>query len=258
RCARAGRWPAWRRGACGRAPASGVRWAGRRCRDTAPAAGSRRRRPRSRTPWAAGGPVRTGRTDGRRARARQTYERYGGSLRGLPMAGPLSPGAMVTPAPPAFSPEPRAGPGRRAARTPCRGPAQGPTARIRAPSASTAPAQGSVMTSTAELSSPASAGTGLTRGVTDPDYSLEDRYARTRGRIYLSGVQALVRLPIMQRLRDQAASLDTAGFVSGYRGTLVGGCVLGLWCAGSQCGAAKVRFRRGINGDHGASWVWGT
>src|SRR3546814_5030556 len=46
------------------------------------------------------------------------------------------------------------------------------------------------MTSTAELSSPASAGTGLTRGVVDPDYTLEDRFTRTRGRIYLSGVQA--------------------------------------------------------------------
>ena len=73
------------------------------------------------------------------------------------------------------------------------------------------------MTSTAELSSPASAHTGLTRGVTDPDYTLDHKYTRTRGRIYLSGVQALVRLPLMQRLRDQAAGLDTGGFISGYR-----------------------------------------
>ena len=58
------------------------------------------------------------------------------------------------------------------------------------------------MTSTAELSSPASASSLLTRGVVDHDYTLEDKFARTRGRIYLSGVQALVRLPLMQRLRD--------------------------------------------------------
>jgi len=50
------------------------------------------------------------------------------------------------------------------------------------------------MTSTAELSSPSSANTGLTHGVTDADYTLEDKYSRVEGRIYLSGVQALVRL----------------------------------------------------------------
>src|SRR3546814_3036305 len=87
------------------------------------------------------------------------------------------------------------------------------------------------MTSTAELSSPASAGTGLTRGVVDPDYTLEDRFTRTRGRIYLSGVQALVRLPLMQRLRDEAAGLDTGGFISGYRGSPLGGFDLELWRA---------------------------
>ena len=52
------------------------------------------------------------------------------------------------------------------------------------------------MTSTAELSSPASANTALTQGVVDADYTLEDKYRRTQGRIYLSGVQALVRLPL--------------------------------------------------------------
>ena len=60
------------------------------------------------------------------------------------------------------------------------------------------------MTSTAELSSPASANTELTHSVLDRDYTLEDKFTRTQGRIYLSGVQALVRLPLMQRLRDQA------------------------------------------------------
>ena len=60
------------------------------------------------------------------------------------------------------------------------------------------------MSSTAELSSPSSANTALTRSVVDPDYTLDHKYARVEGRIYLSGVQALVRLPLMQRLRLRA------------------------------------------------------
>ncbi|GGK16466.1 indolepyruvate ferredoxin oxidoreductase [Luteimonas terricola] len=114
------------------------------------------------------------------------------------------------------------------------------------------------MTSTAELSSPASASTGLTRGVTDADYTLEDKYTRTQGRIYLSGVQALVRLPMMQRLRDQAAGLDTAGFVSGYRGSPLGGFDLELWRARKHLEASAVRFQPGLNEDLGATMVWGT
>ncbi|HVI59601.1 MAG TPA: indolepyruvate ferredoxin oxidoreductase family protein [Luteimonas sp.] len=114
------------------------------------------------------------------------------------------------------------------------------------------------MTSTAELSSPASAGTGLTRGVVDPDYTLEDKFTRTRGRIYLSGVQALVRLPLMQRLRDQAAGLNTGGFVSGYRGSPLGGFDLELWRAKKHLEAAGVKFTPGLNEDLGATMVWGT
>ncbi|MEN1958336.1 indolepyruvate ferredoxin oxidoreductase family protein [Luteimonas changyuni] len=114
------------------------------------------------------------------------------------------------------------------------------------------------MTSTAELSSPASASTGLTRGVTDHDYTLEDKYTRTQGRIYLSGVQALVRLPMMQRLRDQAAGLNTGGFVSGYRGSPLGGFDLELWRARRHLEGANVHFKPGLNEDLGATMVWGT
>ncbi len=114
------------------------------------------------------------------------------------------------------------------------------------------------MTSTAELSSPASAHTGLTRGVTDPDYTLEHKYSRTEGRIYLSGVQALVRLPLMQRLRDQAAGLNTGGFISGYRGSPLGGFDLELWRAKKYLAASNVKFQPGLNEDLGATMVWGT
>jgi len=114
------------------------------------------------------------------------------------------------------------------------------------------------MTSTAELSSPASANLALTHSVVDPDYSLDHKYSRTEGRIYLSGVQALVRLPLMQKLRDAAAGLNTAGFVSGYRGSPLGGFDLELWRAKKHLEAAGVKFTPGLNEDLGATMVWGT
>ena len=113
------------------------------------------------------------------------------------------------------------------------------------------------MTSTAELTSPASANTpGL--GTLDLDYTLDHKYTRHEGRIYLSGVQALVRLPLMQHLRDRAAGLNTAGFVSGYRGSPLGGFDLELWRAGKHLAAAGVRFQPGLNEDLAATMVWGT
>ena len=114
------------------------------------------------------------------------------------------------------------------------------------------------MTSTAELSSPASANTGLTHGVTDRDYTLDHKYTCTEGRIYLSGVQALVRLPLMQRLRDQAAGLNTGGFISGYRGSPLGGFDLELWRAKQYLAVSRVKFQPGLNEDLGATMVWGT
>ncbi|MEO5630092.1 MAG: indolepyruvate ferredoxin oxidoreductase family protein, partial [Thermomonas sp.] len=124
------------------------------------------------------------------------------------------------------------------------------------------------MTSTAELSSPASANTTLTHagvqaGVVDAlpldsTYALDDKYRRIHGRIYLSGVQALVRLPLMQKLRDEKAGLNTAGFVSGYRGSPLGGFDMELWRARKQLEAAQVKFQPGLNEDLGATMVWGT
>jgi indolepyruvate ferredoxin oxidoreductase len=117
------------------------------------------------------------------------------------------------------------------------------------------------MASSTDLRSPV-AGTPATAGMgsapVDRDYSLDHKFTRTEGRIYLSGVQALVRLPIMQRLRDQAAGLNTAGFVSGYRGSPLGGFDLELWKAKKHLGAAGVKFTPGLNEDLGATMVWGT
>nr|HBK47533.1 indolepyruvate ferredoxin oxidoreductase family protein [Xanthomonadaceae bacterium] len=113
------------------------------------------------------------------------------------------------------------------------------------------------MTSTAELTSPSSANTPAI-GTLDTDYTLEHKYTRTDGRIYLSGVQALVRLPLMQRQRDRAAGLNTAGFVSGYRGSPLGGLDLELWRARRHLEAAQVKFTPGLNEDLAATMVWGT
>ncbi len=92
----------------------------------------------------------------------------------------------------------------------------------------------------------------------DPGYSLEHKYTRAEGRIYLSGVQALVRLPLMQQMRDRAAGLDTAGFISGYRGSPLGGFDLELWKAKKHLAASKIEFIPGLNEDLGATMVWGT
>ena len=58
----------------------------------------------------------------------------------------------------------------------------------------------------------------ITASVVDFDYQLDDRYTRRCGRVYLNGSQALVLLPLLQRERDAAAGLNTAGFISGYTG----------------------------------------
>ncbi|GHA87432.1 indolepyruvate ferredoxin oxidoreductase family protein [Cognatilysobacter bugurensis] len=116
------------------------------------------------------------------------------------------------------------------------------------------------MTQTAELTSPASATPALVPEAPQVDtrYTLDDKYSRREGRIYLSGVQALVRLPLMQRLRDQAAGLNTGGFISGYRGSPLGGFDLELWKAKKHLAEAGVKFTPGLNEDLGATMVWGS
>src|SRR3546814_16917587 len=75
--------------------------------------------------------------------------------------------------------------------------------------------------------------------------TLDDKYALDSGRIYLTGTQALVRLPMMQRQRDQAAGLDTAGYVTGYRGSPLGGLDQGMWQAKRFLERNKIRFQPG-------------
>ncbi len=91
-----------------------------------------------------------------------------------------------------------------------------------------------------------------------PAITLDDKYDRVHGRVLLSGTQALVRLPLMQRARDLAAGLNTAGYVSGYRGSPLGGYDQQLRAAGARLEAAHVRFEPGVNEDLAATAIWGT
>jgi indolepyruvate ferredoxin oxidoreductase len=105
---------------------------------------------------------------------------------------------------------------------------------------------------------PASTTTAPTVPAALKDVHLDDKYTATTGKIFLSGIQALVRLPMMQRLRDQRAGLDTAGFVSGYRGSPLGGLDENLWKAKGHLEAHRVQFVPGVNEDLAATAVWGT
>ena len=88
--------------------------------------------------------------------------------------------------------------------------------------------------------------------------SLDDKYTRTQGRIYLSGTQALVRLPLMQKQRDREAGLNTGGYVSGYRGSPLGGLDQALWKAKRHLQSHDVVFQPGVNEDLAATAVWGS
>ncbi len=88
--------------------------------------------------------------------------------------------------------------------------------------------------------------------------TLDDKYVQDQGRIYLSGIQALVKLPMLQHLRDRAAGLNTGGFVSGYRGSPLGGLDKELWRAAAHLERHAVRFQPGLNEDLAATAIWGT
>ncbi|MEM7252042.1 MAG: indolepyruvate ferredoxin oxidoreductase family protein [Pseudomonadota bacterium] len=88
--------------------------------------------------------------------------------------------------------------------------------------------------------------------------SLDDKYTLESGRVYITGLQALVRLPIMQRQRDVAAGLNTAGYISGYRGSPLGGYDNALMRAQSFLSEHHIKFHPGLNEDMAATAVWGS
>jgi len=90
------------------------------------------------------------------------------------------------------------------------------------------------------------------------DIRLDDKYTQESGRVFLTGIQALTLLPMLQRRRDAAAGLNTAGYVSGYRGSPLGGLDQSLWAAKAHLDRHHVVFQPGVNEDLAATAVWGT
>ena len=88
--------------------------------------------------------------------------------------------------------------------------------------------------------------------------TLDDKYALDYGRAFMSGVQALVKLPMLQRLRDQQAGKNTAGFISGYRGSPLGGYDQALVKAEKYLKTQNIIFQPGVNEELAATALWGT
>ena len=88
--------------------------------------------------------------------------------------------------------------------------------------------------------------------------TLDDKYTQATGRVYLTGTQALVRLLLAQKARDEAAGLNTGGFVSGYRGSPLGGVDQEMWRAKKHLDAHNIRFTPGLNEELAATAVWGS
>lgn len=90
------------------------------------------------------------------------------------------------------------------------------------------------------------------------NYELIDRYRRESGRVLLTGTQALVRIPLMQQTMDRAAGLNTAGFISGYRGSPLGMVDQELWRAKSFLAENNIEFLPAVNEDLAATAILGS
>ena len=88
--------------------------------------------------------------------------------------------------------------------------------------------------------------------------TLDDKYSLDNGRAFMSGVQALVKLPMLQRQRDALQGKNTAGFISGYRGSPLGGYDQALWKAKKYLQAQNIVFQPGVNEELAATALWGT
>lgn len=95
-------------------------------------------------------------------------------------------------------------------------------------------------------------------GINQGPISLDQKYTQESGHIFLTGIQALVRLPMAQIRRDRAAGLNTAGFVTGYRGSPLGGYDQQLVAARKHLEQYNVKFQPGVNEDLAATAIWGS
>ena len=92
----------------------------------------------------------------------------------------------------------------------------------------------------------------------DQVLTLDSKYTATDGRAFMTGTQALVRLPLVQRQRDLADGLNTAGYISGYRGSPLGGYDTALWRAQAHLDKHHIKFQAGLNEDMAATACWGS
>jgi indolepyruvate ferredoxin oxidoreductase len=90
------------------------------------------------------------------------------------------------------------------------------------------------------------------------DVSLDDKFDLTKERIFVTGSQAVVRLLMMQQERDRRAGLNTAGFVSGYRGSPLGGLDQQILRAQRSLTERNIVFQPGLNEELAATACWGT
>src|SRR6056297_871945 len=88
--------------------------------------------------------------------------------------------------------------------------------------------------------------------------SLQDRFDLEKSPVLLNGTQALVRLMLAQAWRDRQAGLDTAGYVTGYRGSPLAAVDSNMMRAKTWLDAAQVRFEGGLNEDLAATAIWGS
>ncbi len=95
-------------------------------------------------------------------------------------------------------------------------------------------------------------------GINQGPISLDQKYTQSTGHIFLTGIQALVRLPMAQIRRDRASGLNTAGFVTGYRGSPLGGYDQQLMAARAHLDEYGVKFQPGVNEDLAATAIWGS
>ncbi|HKY87673.1 MAG TPA: indolepyruvate ferredoxin oxidoreductase family protein, partial [Pseudorhodoplanes sp.] len=87
---------------------------------------------------------------------------------------------------------------------------------------------------------------------------LDDKYDLTKSPVFVTGYQAIIRMCLMQKERDRRAGLNTAGFVSGYRGSPLGGLDLQFMRAGRKLAEADIKFQTGLNEDLAATALWGS
>src|SRR6516165_1293017 len=95
-------------------------------------------------------------------------------------------------------------------------------------------------------------------GINQGPISLDQKYTQGSGHVFLTGIQALVRLPMAQIRRDRALGLNTAGFISGYRGSPLGGYDQQLFAARKHLDQYNIKFQPGVNEDLAATAIWGS